>query len=423
MEPKTLIILIILVVLVFLSAFFSSCEITYSSVNKIKLKKKIAEGSKKATKAMNIVNQYSEVLSTILVGNNLVNVLASSLATVIAVEKFGEDKGSMIATVVLTIVVLIFGEIIPKVFAKKYSLRMSLLYVTPFKFFRFIFFPITFVVTKGINLISKIWTPKEVEPSVTDEELIAMAEELEEEGVIDEEDAELIISAIDFSDVTAHEIMIPRVDVFSIDIEDDQAEILANEEIYRYSRVPVYEDTIDHVIGILDTTSLMKKILNGEEINIREMLIEPMYVHKTKGISNILTEFKQTNQQLAIVLDEFGGFMGILTMEDIVEELVGDIFDEMDEVVLDYNEISENIYEVDGDMNIYDFFELVEYDDRDFETEYTTFGGWCTDVLEKFPEVDDTFDFANFTVTIISVENVRVGKARIEIHEEVEDEE
>lgn len=423
MEPKTLIILIILVVLVFLSAFFSSCEITYSSVNKIKLKKKIAEGSKKATKAMNIVNQYSEVLSTILVGNNLVNVLASSLATVIAVEKFGEDKGSMIATIVLTIVVLIFGEIIPKVFAKKYSLRMSLLYVTPFKFFRFVFFPITFVVTKGINLISKIWTPKEVEPSVTDEELIAMAEELEEEGVIDEEDAELIISAIDFSDVTAHEIMIPRVDVFSIDIEDDQAEILANEEIYRYSRVPVYEDTIDHVIGILDTTSLMKKILNGEEINIREMLIEPMYVHKTKGISNILTEFKQTNQQLAIVLDEFGGFMGILTMEDIVEELVGDIFDEMDEVVLDYNEISENIYEVDGDMNIYDFFELVEYDDRDFETEYTTFGGWCTDVLEKFPEVDDTFDFANFTVTIISVENVRVGKARIEIHEEVEDEE
>ena len=145
MEPKTLIILIILVVLVFLSAFFSSCEITYSSVNKIKLKKKIAEGSKKATKAMNIVNQYSEVLSTILVGNNLVNVLASSLATVIAVEKFGEDKGSMIATIVLTIVVLIFGEIIPKVFAKKYSLRMSLLYVTPFKFFRFIFFPIKFL--------------------------------------------------------------------------------------------------------------------------------------------------------------------------------------------------------------------------------------------------------------------------------------
>ena len=423
MEPKTLVILIVIGILIILSAFFSSCEVTYSSVNKIKLKKKINDGSKKASKAMEIVNNFSDVLSTILVGNNLVNILASSLATVIAVEKFGEDKGSIIATILLTIVVLIFGEIIPKVFAKKYSLRMSLFYVTPFRFFRVLFFPITFIVSKGMNVFKKLWTPKEAEPSVTDEELILMAEELEEEGVIDEEDAELIISAIDFSDVTAHEIMIPRVDVFSIDIEDDQEEILSNEKIFTYSRVPVYEDTIDHVIGILDTVKLMKKILNGEEINIREMLTEPMYVHKTKGISNILTEFKQTDQHLAIVLDEFGGFMGILTMEDIVEELVGDIFDEMDEVVLDYKELEEDVYEIDGDMNIYDFFELVEYDDRDFETEYTTIGGWCTDVLEKFPEVGDTFDFANFTVKITDVENVRVGKVRVEIHESEEDEE
>ena len=422
MDQKTLVILIIITCLIVFSAFFSSCEVTYSSVNKIKLKKKINEGSKKASKAMDIVNKFSDVLSTILVGNNLVNILASSLATVIAVEKFGEDKGSLIATIALTIIILIFGEIIPKVFAKKYSLKMSLLYVTPFKFFRILFSPITFVVTKLLNIFSKLWTPKEVEPSVTDEELIAMAEELEEEGVIDEEDAELIISAIDFSDVTAHEIMIPRVDVFSIDIEDDQEEILSNEKIFTYSRVPVYEDTIDHVIGILDTVKLMKKILNGDEINIREMLTEPMYVHKTKGISNILTEFKQTNQHIAIVLDEFGGFMGILTMEDIVEELVGDIFDEMDEVVLDYKELEKDVYEIDGDMNIYDFFELVEYDDRDFETEYTTVGGWCTDVLEKFPEVDDTFDFANFTVKITDVENVRVGKIRVEIHEKESDE-
>ena len=172
MEPKTLVILIVIGILIILSAFFSSCEVTYSSVNKIKLKKKVNEGSKKATKAMNIVNNFSDVLSTILVGNNLVNILASSLATVIAVEKFGEDKGSIIATISLTIVVLIFGEIIPKVFAKKYSLRMSLLYVTPFRFFKGLFFPITFVVSKGMNIFKKFWTPKEIEPSVTDEELI-----------------------------------------------------------------------------------------------------------------------------------------------------------------------------------------------------------------------------------------------------------
>ena len=416
-------VVILIVILIILSAFFSSCEIAYSSVNKIKLKKKVSDGNKEATKAMEIVNNYSEALSTILIGNNLVNIAVSSLATMVAVAYLGEEMGSLLATIVATIVVLIFGEILPKALANKFSLKLTLLYVKPFKICRIIFFPITFLVTKFVKLISKIWTPKNIEVSEIDEELNVITEELEEEGVIDEEDAELIISAIDFRDVTAHEIMIPRVDVFAIDIDDNQEDILKNEQIFRYSRVPVYEDTIDHVIGILNTTSLMKKILNGEQIDLRSMLIEPMYVHKTKHISNILTKFKATNQHLAIVADEFGGFMGILTIEDIVEELVGDIFDETDEVILDYKELGENIYEVDGDMNIYDFFELVDYDDRDFESEYTTVGGWCTDMLEKFPEVGDTFEFANFTVTITEVEGMRVGKIKVEIQEMIDEEE
>ena len=421
--PVVIAIIILIVVLIVLSAFFSSCEIAYSSVNKIKLKKKVSDGNKEATKAMEIVNNYSEVLSTILVGNNLVNIAVSSLATMVAVAYLGEEMGSLLATIVATIIVLIFGEILPKTFANKFSLKLTLIYVKPFKICRVIFFPITFLVTKFVKLISKIWTPKNIEVSEIDEELNVITEELEEEGVIDEEDAELIISAIDFRDVTAHEIMIPRVDVFAIDIDDNQDDILKNEQIFRYSRVPVYEDTIDHVIGILNTTNLMKKILNGEQIDLRSMLTEPMYVHKTKHISNILTKFKATNQHLAIVADEFGGFMGILTIEDIVEELVGDIFDETDEVVLVYKELSENIYEVDGDMNIYDFFELVDYDDRDFESEYTTVGGWCTDILEKFPEVGDTFEFANFTVIITEVEGMRVGKIKVEVQEMIDEEE
>lgn len=421
--PVVIAIIILIVVLIVLSAFFSSCEIAYSSVNKIKLKKKVSDGNKEATKAMEIVNNYSEALSTILVGNNLVNIAVSSLATMVAVAYLGEEMGSLLATIVATIIVLIFGEILPKTFANKFSLKLTLIYVKPFKICRVIFFPITFLVTKFVKLISKIWTPKNIEVSEIDEELNVITEELEEEGVIDEEDAELIISAIDFRDVTAHEIMIPRVDVFAIDIDDNQDDILKNEQIFRYSRVPVYEDTIDHVIGILNTTNLMKKILNGEQIDLRSMLTEPMYVHKTKHISNILTKFKATNQHLAIVADEFGGFMGILTIEDIVEELVGDIFDETDEVVLDYKELSENIYEVDGDMNIYDFFELVDYDDRDFESKYTTVGGWCTDILEKFPEVGDTFEFANFTVIITEVEGMRVGKIKVEVQEMIDEEE
>ena len=165
----------------------------------------------------------------------------------------------------------------------------------------------------------------------------------------------------------------------------------------------------------------MKKILKGEKINLRSLLSEPIYVHKTKPISTILTEFKKGGQHLAIVLDEFGGFMGIVTMEDIVEELVGDIFDEMDEVVEDYTVVGENEYIVDGDMNIYDFFDLVEYDDRDFDSEYTTIGGWCTDILGHFPKVGDTFNYANFDVTIIEIDKMRVEKVKVVVHKEIDE--
>lgn len=422
MTPIVKIILTVLIVVcVLLSGFFSASEIVYSGVSKIKLKKKVEEGSKKAKAASKISDNFTDALSTILVGNNLVNILTSVVSTRLAIEIWNEEIGPTMAVILSTIIVLIFGEIVPKAVGNRYNYNLSMMFASLFNFFRIIFFPITFVVTKFVSLLAMMWTPKEKEPTATDEELIVLAEEMEEEGVIDEDDAELIISAIDFCDVTAHEIMVPRVDVFAIDIDDDQKEILSNEEIFRYSRVPVYEDTIDNVIGILNTVELMKKILKGEKINLRSLLSEPIYVHKTKPISTILTEFKKGGQHLAIVLDEFGGFMGIVTMEDIVEELVGDIFDEMDEVVEDYTVVGENEYIVDGDMNIYDFFDLVEYDDRDFDSEYTTIGGWCTDILGHFPQVGDTFNYANFDVTIIEIDKMRVEKVKVVVHKEIDE--
>ncbi len=424
MSPSVKIILYAIVVFSILcSAFFSSSEIVYSGVSQFKLKKKEEKGSKKAVAALKICENYSSTLSTILVGNNLVNILVSSVSTLLAIDAFGDVKGPLLANIISTIAVLIFGEILPKTIGNRYNFGLSLAFAPIFNFVRIIFFPITWIVTKLVEKLSVIWTPKEKEPTATDEELIHITEEMEEEGVIDEDDAELIISAIDFCDVSAYEIMVPRVDVFAINIEDEQSEILANDEIFRYSRVPVYEDTIDNVIGILNTTALMKKILNGEAIDLRSMLTQPMYVHQTKPISIILKEFKEGGQHLAIVADEFGGFMGILTIEDIVEELVGEIFDEMDEVVEDYKELEHNTYEVDGDMNIYDFFELVNYDDREFESKYATVGGWCTDILEKFPEVGETFNFANFDVIITEVDKMRVEKIKVIVHEEENDEE
>lgn len=415
----------VVIICVILSAFFSSCEIAYSSVSRIRLKKEAEEGNKKAEAALKIIDNYSQTLSTILIGNNLVNILISSVGTIILTRlmtNYDEDIISITSILLFTIILLIFGEILPKAFANKNSHFLALFYTRIYNFFRIVFFPITWVVNKMLGRILRKFKHKDDEPTATDEELITITEELEEEGIIDEDDAELIKSAIDFIDVVAQEIMIPRVDVYAIDIDDPLRESIQDEEIYRYSRVPVYEDTIDNIIGILQTSDMMKLILNNQEVDIRSLLREPLYVHKTKPISAILTEMKTEHNHIAIVVDEFGGVMGILTMEDIIEELIGDVFDELDEVVLDYHQISETEYQVDGDMNIYDFLELIEYDDRDFESEYTTVGGWCTDMLQKFPETGETFDFANITVTILDVDKMRVGNIKVDIHP-VEDEE
>ena len=413
--------LILIAILIILSAFFSSCEFAYATVSKFKIKNDATNNNKRAIKALNIIDHYSNYLSTILVGNNLVNILVSSIGTIIGVRVFGDELGPLLSTIILTVVILIFGEIIPKTLAKRFCYQLSLIYTSIIRFFHFLFFPITWFVNK---FVGHVFTRSEQDeqPTATGEELIKIVDELEEEGVIDEDDEELIKSAIDFCDATAHEIMIPRVDVFAIDIEDDKDTILANELIYKYSRVPVYEGTIDNIIGILNTTDLIKLILTKQDIDLRSMLMTPIFVHKTKPISGVLTELKGSHVHLAIVVDEFGGTMGIVTIEDIVEELIGDVFDELDDVSNDYQEIDDNTYLVDGDMNIYDFFELVDYDDKDFDSEYTTVGGWCTDVLEKFPEVGDSFNFENLTLTITEADKMRVGMVKVVIHEKENEE-
>lgn len=406
-----------------LSAFFSSSESVYAKVSPYRLKKALEAGNKSAKLAYNIIENFSATLSTILIGNSLVNIAISSMATIIASE-ISPTKGPIYSAFIVTIVVLIFGEILPKTIAPKFSFFLAKVYAYFMKFFLVVFYPIVFVITKLINLLSRIWTSKKEMPTATDEELITLTEELEETGIIDEDDADLIISAIDLCDATAHEIMIPRVDVFALDIQDIEEkpdEVFNNSELFKHSRIPVYEDSIDNIIGILNSTVLMKKLISKETIDVRDILVEPLFVHKTKPVASVLKELKETKKHLAIVVDEFGGTMGIVTTEDIVEELVGDIWDEKDDVVPDYTKINDFEYEVDGDMNIYDFFELVEYDDRDFTSEYTTIGGWCTEVLEKFPQVGDHFTFANLTITITNADKMRVGKVDVVINQ-IEDE-
>ncbi len=404
-----------LVLLILFSSFFSSAEMAYSKVNKLTLKKAAENKEKLAISANSFVENYPKLLSTLLVGNNIVNIAASSLATALCIQWFNTPYAPTIAAVGMLVIVLTFGEILPKTIGAKFNYPLSLWFAIPLKIIAWLLTPITFIVNKVIALPAQLWKKKENEPSYTDDELMKMVETIEEDGLIDEQQSELIKSAIEFTDATAHEIMIPRVDVFAWNIDDDIQNLINDENIYNHSRIPVYKNSLDDVVGILNTKLLLKTILAKQEIHIENMLSEPLYVYKTQAISSILKELKASHKHLAIIKDEFGGTMGILTMEDILEELVGDILDETDTLEEEYHQVDEHTYIVDGAMNIYDFFDLVDYDDKDFESEYTTIGGWSTEMLEKFPEVKDQFTFENYLFTILNVEDFRVEKIKVQI--------
>ena len=419
-----IIVIIALVILVTLSAFFSGSEIVYAKVNKIKLQKEAKAGNKKCANALKIAQNYPNLLSTILIGNNLVNIAASSLATVLAIQLWPQ-YGATIATFGMTIIILIFGEILPKNILQIYNYSLSLIFAPILRIFNFIFKPVVWFFTKIVNCLSRLWTPKDETPTANEEELMNMVEEIEDEGYIDEDTGDLIKSAIEFTDVDAYEIMKHRVDVFAFDIEDNIKDLINDENIFNYSRIPVYEESMDNIIGVLSTRHLLIKLLKKEKIDnnvIRSMLTEPLIIHKTKSISSLLHDFKTTHTHIAIVKDEYGGTMGIVTLEDVLEELVGEIWDEMDKVEEDFTKKNDNTYIVEGDMNIYDLWEMLGYKNDDFETEYTTVGGFLTEKFERFPKVNDTLEFENFKFTILEVDEdgVRVEKVKVEVLEKEE---
>ena len=420
---------LILIICLLASGFLSSSELAYTVVNKLRLKKESEEGNKTSRLAVKLIDDYDKTLTAILFGNNLVNIACSSLATMICIGIFktndaiSDETASTISSIVVLVFLIIFGEVIPKNLGTMSSYKLSKAFAYPIQFLKIIFWPVTFVVSgivKGFtNILPK---KKENEPSVTDEELLEIVDTIEEEGVIDEKQGELLKSAIDFTDTDAYEIMTPRVDVFAFDIEDDFKELIEDHEIFLHSLIPVYEESIDNIIGVLSTKRLFKEYLKGSKIDIRELMRQPMFIHKSKSISSLLEDMKEQKQHMAIIKDEFGGTMGIVTMEDIVEELVGEIWDESDKVEEDYKEKSEGVYIVDGSMNIDDFFDLVHYE-KEVETEYTTVGGWVIENLERFAKKGDTFDFANLTVTVLKADEFTVEKVMVEVEEDKDEEE
>ena len=413
MTPLEIIVLIAIAVMVAFSAFFSSADMVYSTVDTLRLKKDAEKGSKSAALAYKFANEYDKTITTILFSNNLVNIAASSLASI---SYFGDILGPSIITIIMFLIIVTFAEIIPKVIGRVYSHGLAKLYAYPILVFKYIFIPFVYASSAiGRLIVSPLYKKaEEEEEAVSDDELQEMVDTIEEEGVIDEEQGELLRSAITFMDTQAYEIMTPRVDIFAFDIEDDISELTNDDNVFMFSRVPVYEETIDNIIGILPTKLLLKAMLNNEKIDVRALLTPVTFVPRSRNISAVLQDFKASHNHIAIVKDEYGGTEGLITLEDIVEELVGDIWDEMDEIDEEATELGDGVYQIDGAMNIEDFFELVELD-LDEDADYSTVSGWCVSILERFAKVGDRFTYKNLEIKVIQADEFTVEKIRVKV--------
>ncbi len=424
-----LIYVIALIVLVCFSAFFSGSEIAYSSANPLRLKRIFNDTkNQNARRALYITDNYDRALSSILIGNNLVNLASSTLATQLFIMLLaergivGENTAAAISTAAITVFVLIFGETVPKLSAKGDPERFSMKVSRPLRGIMIIFSPIVWLVMKIIGSISKRWKTEEDDDAVTEDDLSEIIDTVEDEGVIDEDTSELLQSALDFPDICAYEIITPRVDMVAIDIEDSQEEIMEVIESSVYSRLPVYEDSIDNIIGVLHLNQFLKAMAAGEEFDIRSKLLPVVFLHKTTILPQALRELREKKLHLAIVTDEYGGTMGLVTMEDILEQLVGDIWDETDEIEDEMVELAPDLFEVDGSMRIYDFLEEFEIDDRDFDDDNATVGGFAIEQLGGYPARGESFDFEHLTITVKQLQNLRVTRVLVKVNPKPEPE-
>ena len=418
---------VVIFVMICLSAYFSASEIAFNTANKMRLRRAAEGGSKTAKIAYSIAEKFTVSLSAILIGNNLANIAVSTCTTLIVMELFRDNLAlaSTISTILITVVILIFGEIVPKVLSKQNADTVVRLIAIPTRILTVILSPFVFIVMALLFVLRKIWGKdhKDDEPTVTEEELVSIIDTIEEEGVIDEDQGELLQSTLDFGDTTIEKIMTPRIDMTAIDINDEEAKIESLlSDMTQFSRLPVYEDSIDNIIGILSLTRYYKSTIEQEATDIRLIMLKPCKLHKTMKLPAALSKLREAKMHLAIVIDEFGGTLGVVTMEDILEELVGDIWDDTDVIVTECMATGENTYEVRGDMNIDDFFEEVDFNKPEtFACEYSTMGGWAIEMLNSDPHVGDSFRYENLFVIVAQMDEERVTKLTVLI-EPVEEE-
>lgn len=407
--------IILIILCIILSAFFSSVETAFSFVNVIRIQGYADDGDKRAKNVLYITDRFDKALTTILICNNIMNLGCSSLATVVCLNLFG-DIGTAIATGATTLLVLTFGEIIPKCLAKEHCERYSLATAGILKALTIILTPIVFIFLKLKGLALKIAGTKNEQPSVTEDELKQIVENIEGEGVLEEDESEMVQSVLDFDDKTVLEILTPRVDLTAIDIMDSPEKLRHIIMESRYSRIPVYKETIDHIIGILHTRDYLEILARGEEPNLGKLIQPAYFVFNNQNLSKILSDFKRKRLHIAIVTDEYGGTLGIVTMEDLLEEIVGEIWDEDEEIENDCTKISENEYFVSGDMPLEDLFEIADIDPDDVETDAVTVGGFILEHFTTIPRRKARFTYENIELTVQQVNSQRIISVNVIIH-------
>ena len=414
---------ILLVILIALSAFFSASETAYTTVNKIRLQNYVDAGSKKAKTALFIAENYDRTLTTILIGNNIVNIGASSIATLLFVKLFG-PSGAAISTAVMTILILIFGEVLPKSFAKESSEKFALAFSRPLRILMTVFWPVVFLFIQLKKVAKHISPIKEEEtPTVTEQELKFIVESIEDEGVLEKQESELVQHALEFDEKTVQEVLTPRVDMTTLDIEDDLQTNIGLVLTERFSRIPVCRGTSDRIIGILHTKDLLEALVRGDAIDLASMVQPAFFVYKTKKLSSLLADFKRNKTHVAIVTDDYGGTVGMVTMEDLLEELVGDIWDEDEEIIRDFVRIDSQHFLISGDLTIRELFDHLDLPFSNLESNHTSCGGWDLEPLGHLPQAGEAFQFKNMTLTIQEMDDQRVKKLSVYLAPQPEEEE
>jgi len=417
LETSDILQLVILVILLSASAFFSSAETALMTSNKLKIRNLAENGDKRAKKVLDITANTDKMLSAILIGNNVVNLTASSLSTTLTLKIFGSSLVG-IATGILTFLILVFGEITPKNVASKNAENMALAYIGVISVIVTVMTPVIFIVNKVAGAVISIFTKNSDENNaVTEEELRAMVEYSHEEGVIENEEKKMIVNVVDFGDTVAGDIMVPRVDMVMVDEKSSYEEILQVFREERYTRIPVYEETPDNVIGILNVKDFLL-IEDKENFVMKELLREPLYTYEYKKTSALMMDMRKTGANIVIVLDEYGITAGLITLEDMLEEIVGEIRDEFD---ADEDEgitkVSDLEYLIDGSTNLDDINDRIGLELS--SDEYESIGGLIMEKLGRIPAEGEIINFDNIVLTVKKMDHARIEKVCLKLKQPV----